>query len=159
MPEKRVTVYVLKPKDRATLQLQWVDPDTGGRKTRSAGTADPKAAETARADLECDLNNGRYQEASRMTWGRFREMFEQEFVATRRPDTRKVYDNVLNLFERLCNPRTLRGVTERTVSVFAAGLHKLPGRGGNKTMAPLSVKVRLQFLHTALQWAAGRCRN
>ena len=36
MTEKRDTVYVLRPKDRPTLQLQWVDPDTGGRRTRSA---------------------------------------------------------------------------------------------------------------------------
>jgi integrase len=149
-------VYVLKPKDRATLQLQWVDPDTGGRKTRSAGTADEKAAEQARADLEYELNNGKYQEASRMSWERFRELFEAEYVATRRPDTRKVYDNVFNLFEKLCHPRTLRAITERTVSSFAAALRKQPGRGGNKTMAPLSVKVRLQFLHTALQWAANQ---
>src|SRR5262249_49859666 len=43
--------------------------------------------------------------------------------------------------------------TERTVSAFAAGLRKLPGYGGG-TMQASSIKVRLQFLHTALQWAA-----
>jgi hypothetical protein len=38
MSEKRVTVYILRPKDRPFLQLQWVDPDTGGRRTKSADT-------------------------------------------------------------------------------------------------------------------------
>ena len=154
MTEKRVTVWVQRFKDRASLMLQWTDPDTGKRKSRSAETADEEKAETARADLEYELNHGRYQAASRMSWERFRELFEAEYVSTRRPDTQKVYNNVLNLFEKHSNPNSLRAINERTISAFAATLRKQPGRGGNATMAPLSVKVRLQFLHTALQWAA-----
>src|SRR5262245_6890322 len=127
MDEKRVTVWVQRFQDRKALQLQWLDPDTGRRKSRSAGTDDPEVAEKARADLEYELTHGKYQEASRMTWARFRELFEAEYVAPLRPDTRRNYRVALDLFERLCNPRTLRGITERTVSAFAAGLRKLPG--------------------------------
>jgi integrase len=155
MHEKRVTVYVLKPKDRATLQLQWVDPDTGTRKTRSAGTADEKEAEKARADLEYELNNGKYQEVSRMTWERFRELFEQEYVAGKRLNTCKNYDAMFNAFEKACNPRMLRGITERTISAFAAALRKMPGRArGSAGQAPNTIKQRLQLLHKALGWAA-----
>ncbi len=60
MPDKRITVYLLQPKDRPTLQLQWVDPDTGRRKSESAGTTDPKEAEEKRKDREYELNHGRY---------------------------------------------------------------------------------------------------
>jgi integrase len=155
MPEKRVTVWVQRFKDRPTLVLQWLDPDTGRRKSRSAGTADEREAEAARVDLEADLNAGRYLEASRMTWERLRGLFEEEYVAPLRESTRRVYANVLNLFERVCNPRNLGGVSQRTVSAFAAGLRKEPGNGG-RTMAPGTVKARLQFLHTALAWAAGQ---
>lgn len=154
MPEKRVVVWVQQFKDRPALMLQWNDPDTGRRKSRSAGTADEDKAEQARADLEYELNHGRHQEASRMSWERFRELFEGEYVSALREDTRLVYNNVFNLFEAVCKPATLRGITERTVSAFAAGLRQRPGRNGNKTMTPCSIKVRLQFLHTALQWAA-----
>jgi integrase len=156
MPSERVTVYVLRPKDRATMQLQWVDPDTGKRKSQSAGTADEKVAEQARADLEADLNHGRYQEAARMTWERCRELFEEEYVAGRRPNTRDNYTSTFDLFERLCNPRQLKAVTERTVSAFVAAMRREPGRGGNETMAASSIKVHLQFLRTALRWAAGQ---
>ncbi|HJT77717.1 MAG TPA: site-specific integrase [Gemmataceae bacterium] len=157
MSEKRITVWVQRFKDRSTLVLQWIDPETGKRKSRSAGTGDERKAEEARGDLESDLNNGRYQEASRMTWERFRELFEDQYVAPLRPGTRKVYANAFNLFERVCNPRQLRSVTERTVSAFAAGLRKLPARAkGGGTMQPSTVRARLQFLHTALQWAAGQ---
>ena len=66
MTEKRVTVWVQRCKDRPALMLQWIDPDTNRRKSKSAGTADEKEAEKARADLEYELNHGRYQEASRL---------------------------------------------------------------------------------------------
>ena len=42
MAEKRVTVWVQRFKDREALVLQWLDPDTGKRKSKSAGTADEK---------------------------------------------------------------------------------------------------------------------
>jgi integrase len=133
--------------------LQWHDPETGKRKSRSAGTCNPLDAEQKRADLEYELNHDRYQETSRMSWERFRELFEAEFVASRRDNTRRNYRVTLDLFEQVCAPKSLRSVNERTVSAFAAGLRKLPGYGGG-TMQESSIKVRLQFLHTALQWAA-----
>jgi hypothetical protein len=55
MAEKRVKVWVQAFKDRPHLMLQWTDPGTGRRKSRSAGTADPGEAEAKRVDLEADL--------------------------------------------------------------------------------------------------------
>jgi integrase len=153
MPDRRITVWVQRFKDRPTLMLQWIDPDTGKRKSKSAETADEKEAEDKRVDLEADLNAGRYAEASRMAWERFRELFEEEYVAGRRENTRRNYRVMMDLFEQVCNPTSLRSITERTVSAFAAGLRKLPGYGGG-TMQASSIKLRLQFLHTALRWAA-----
>jgi integrase len=155
MSAKRVTVWVQPFKDRANLVLQWIDPDTGQRKSKSAGTTDPKEAEDARADLEYELSHGKYQEASRMTWERFRELFEAEYAAGRRANTRRNFRVAFDLFERLCNPRQLRAVNERMVSAFAAALRREPGVGGS-TQAAGTVKVRLQYLRTALNWAAGQ---
>jgi integrase len=152
MSEKRVTVWVQQFKDRPALMLQWLDPDTGKRKSKSAETADPDKAETARADLEYELNHGKYQEASRMTWERFRELFEHEYVSGTRENTRDNYAATLDLFEELCNPTRLRSINERTLSAFAAAMRKRPVRGRDGMM-PSSIKVRLQFLHTALKWA------
>src|SRR4051794_29382277 len=151
MAEKRVNVWVQRFKDRPTLVLQWLDPETGRRKSKSAGTVDEKEAETARSDLEYELNHGRHQEASRMTWARFRELFEAEFVATRRPDTRRNYRVTMDLFEKICGPRQLRSITERTVSAFAAGLRVNTSRINKEGTQPSTVKVRLQFLRTALR--------
>src|SRR5262249_48022890 len=88
---KRVVVWVQHFADRPHLMLQWHDPATGKRKSRSAGTNNPLAAEEARADLEYELNHGLHQEASQMSWERFRELFEAEHVAATRENTRENY--------------------------------------------------------------------
>jgi integrase len=153
MEEKRIKVWVQRFPDRANLMLQWLDPETGRRKSKSAGSADERKAEAARGDLEADLNNGRYAEASRMTWERFRELFEEEYVAGLRPATRERYADVFDLFEQLAHPARLRSINERTVSAFTAALRQKEtyGRTG---MAPSTIRVTLQYLRTALHWAA-----
>jgi integrase len=152
MSDNRIKVWVQAFKDRPTLMLQWHDPITGKRKSKSAGTSDPDEAETARADHEADLNHGRYQEVENASWTRFRERFEEEYVAGGRPNTRRNYRNGLDLFERLCGPKILRGVTERTLSAFVAGMRKEPCRG-RVGMAASSMAVYLQYLRTSLRWA------
>jgi hypothetical protein len=60
MRTKYTTVWIQKFKDRAHLMLQWIDPGTGQRKSKSADTADPEKAELARDHLEYYLNCIRY---------------------------------------------------------------------------------------------------
>src|SRR5579871_814651 len=99
MPDNRVTAWVQHFKDRTSLMLQWLDPDTGQRKSRSAKTNDPKEAEKARADLEYELNHGQYQEASKLDWNRFRELFEAEYLPGLRTRSQEKYVTVLDVFE------------------------------------------------------------
>jgi integrase len=152
MGEKRITVWVQRFKDRPHLMLQWIDPDTGKRKSKSAETADEGEAEQARADLEYELNHGKYQEASRMSWERFRELFEAEYVAGCKPKTRRRFQTTLDLFEELCHPTKLRALTERAVSGFVAAMRQKKTWGRSGMMAS-TIKVNLQFLRTALAWA------
>jgi integrase len=156
MADKRIAVWVQKFPDRANLMLQWHDRDTGRRKSTSAETDDLKKAQTKRADLEADLNAGRYVEASRMTWERFRTVFTDEYVATRRTNTQRNYRFTFDAFEKVCNPQALRSITERTVSAFAAGLRAMPGKAGADNMRSSTIRVRLQSLRAALRWAVGQ---
>jgi integrase len=155
MTENRITVYLLRPKDRPTLQLQWVDPDTNARRTKSAGTDDPDKAEQARADLEYQLNHGLYQEASKLDWDRFRELFEQEYLAGLRERTREKYTCVLDVFEQIVNPAKLRAVNERTLSLFVKGMRERqqPRKKSKVGLAPMTIKNYLVSLKTALGWA------
>jgi integrase len=153
MAEKRVSVWVQPFKDRPHLMLQWFDPDTGRRKSKSAGTADPGAAEDTRADLKGGLNHGRYQEASKLDWSRFRELFEQEYLPGLRPRSREKYATVLDVFEEIVNPEKLRAVTARTVALFVKGMRERPRKGGKVGLAPWTVKNYLIALKTALGYA------
>jgi hypothetical protein len=136
--------------------LQWHDPITNKRKSRSAGTADEDAAERARSDLEYELNHGLHQEASRISWERFRELYLDEYLTHRRPNTRRNHEAALDLFSRLCHPSTLRSISERTVSAFAASMRSVdvPGRG--KGMKASSIHAYLRVLRTTLNWAASQ---
>jgi integrase len=151
-----VVVWVQLFPDRPHLVLQWHDPETGKRKSQTAGTCNPLEAEKARADLEYELNHGLHQAGARMAWDTFRERFEDEYVAALRANTRGNYADTLNLFERLCNPRRLDLITARTVSAFAAAMRSERVHAGKVGMEPSTVKVRLQFLRTALAWAVAQ---
>jgi hypothetical protein len=61
--------------------LQWIDMENGRCKSKSAGTDDPKAAGIKRSDHECELNNGRHQEPSKLGWQRFRELLFKDSSA------------------------------------------------------------------------------
>lgn len=151
MSEPRITVWVQRFKDRDSLMLQWTDPHTGKRKSKSAETSLPAVAEMKRSELEYELNHGLHKEASRMSWEAFRELFEKEHVSGCRPKTKIYYGEVFNSFEKLCNPSSLRSVTTRTISQFVGAMREQKGRSGK--MAESTIKTRLQFLRSALAWA------
>ena len=117
MSEKRITVWVQRFKGRANLMLQWIDPHTGQRKSKSAETHIPGIAEMKRTELEYELNHGLHQEASRMSWEGFRELFEAEYVSGLRE-------------------------SERTISAYVGTLRRQPGYKGG-TMQESTIKIRL----------------
>jgi integrase len=147
MGETRINVWVQKFQDRPSLVLQWIDPDTGQRKSKSAGTADPEQADKARADLEYELNHGIAHEPSKTAWDKFRELYEDEKLASNREGTRKKAGYVFDSFEKLARPRTLGQLTERTLSRYATQLRKV----GFK---PATIQGHLAYLRAALRWAA-----
>jgi integrase len=153
MEERRVKVWIQRFKDRPTLMLQWLDPATGKRKSESAKTTNEKEAEEKRQDKEYELNHGLHQDVSRMSWERFRDLFDEEYAGGLRPATRERYTDVFDLFEELARPAGLRSINERTVSAFTAALRQKPTHG-REGMAPSTIRVTLQFLRTALNWAA-----
>jgi len=153
MNEQRVRVWVQRFYDRPTLILQWVNPDTGQRRSKSARTTDCEKAEIARRDLEYELNHGTYQESSKLEWERFRELFEGEYLTGLRPRTRERYIGVLDVFERIIKPEKLGAVTERTISLFVKSMREQKRPGNGIGLAPMTIKNYLVALKTALGWA------
>ena len=154
MSAERIHVWVQALPDRKARMLQWHDPDTGRRKSRSAGTADPKEAEQKARDLGYELSHGTYAEPSKLDWSRFREMFEGEYLPGLRPRSGRQLQSVLDSFERAVRPGKLRAVTERTVSAFVKALREQPRSRGRIGLSPMTVKNYLIGLKTALNRAA-----
>jgi integrase len=147
MTEARITVYILEQKDRHFLKLEWVEPETGRRRSKSAKTANRADAEKARADLEYELNHGLASEPSKMPWERFRGLYEDEKLAGAREATRKKAGYVFDAFEELAHPRTLGVISERTLSRYATQLRE-------KGYKPATIQGHLAYLRAALRWAA-----
>jgi integrase len=78
-----------------------------------------------------------------------------EYLAGKRPDTQRNYRVMFNVFEEVCHPKNLRSINERTVSSFMAGMRQRKGTGGGLQKAS-TIKVRLQYLHTVLEWAVSQ---
>jgi integrase len=147
MPDKRITVYILKQPDRQFFKLEWVEPDTGRRRSRSAKTADPEEAEKARGDLEYELNHGLAQEPSKMSWEEFHDLYEEEKLAGGREATRKKAEYVFDRFAELAHPKNIGVITERMLSGYATQLRK-------NGMRPATIQGHLAYLRAALRWAA-----
>src|SRR5215831_12940666 len=119
---QRVNVWVQEFKGRKYLQLQWHDPHTGDRLTRTTGTNDPQQAEAQRADLEYALNHGMYSGSGSVPWEKFREMYLSEHAAGFRERSREKVETVFDVFEECCHPKQLGKITERVLSAFVVKL-------------------------------------
>jgi integrase len=146
---QRIKVHLLARGDRPgkNLRLQWLDPRTGLRVGRSAGTPDPETAERARADLEYELNAGLYAPPGKLSWAAFVEVYTGEHLAGKRPHTRRKAGGILQAFGDHARPKTVAAVDERTLSAYAAELHR-------RSRAAATVSAHLGHLRAALRWAA-----
>ena len=147
MNDDRINVWVQRQAGRKLLRLQWHDPESGRRKSKSAGTDDPAFAETARADLECMLNRGLHDEPSKLSWDRFREQYEAEKVSGDGKSNRERALSVLESFETTMRPKRIGDVTERTPSAYSVKLRE-------RNLKPTTIKVHLTYLKVMLRWAA-----
>jgi integrase len=143
----RITVYILTLNDRRFLRLEWLEPETGRRRGKSAKTDDPDVAEKARADLEYELNHGMAHEPSKMPWQTFRQYYEDEKLAGTRTATQAKAGYVFDSFEELARPQTLGSITERTVSKYATRLRE-------NGLKAATIQGHLAYLRAALRWAA-----
>ena len=104
------------------LMMTYRDPTTGRKVAKTTGTTDRREAERAAAVWQDELNTGRYQAPSRMTWEAFRTRHEGEFQPGVASETRKKFTTAFNLVERLMHPARSRDVTTEAVSRWVVAL-------------------------------------
>ncbi len=147
-----IKVTVVEFSDRAHYQLQWRDPVSGKKKTKSSGIErtgrkkERAEAERAAAKMEANLRAG-IRSASDMTWADFRDRHEREVQPALAPDTRRNFDQAFDSLERILCPKLLRQITTEALSRWVA--IDLDG-----DRAASTVGNHCRFLKAAFNWAA-----
>lgn len=162
--QQRITVRVQRFKDRKNLMLQWYDPVTGKRCSRSSGTADEQVAEQSRADLEYELNHGLYSDPSDLSWPSFRDLFEREYCSGLRRRSAEKFSTVFDVLESEMKLNRLSQIDERFLSKFVVKLRnrkrpqsqakKRKGEPPRVGLKPITIRNYLVNIKTALAWAS-----
>ena len=128
------------------LSLDWIDPDTGRRKSKSAETRDPTIAEENRAKHQYELNHGIYSAKSNMPWSKFRETYEEDKLAGDSANSRLKANYVFDSFEEVIGDIKLGKITERTIAKYVTHLR-------SEGKAPATILGYLAYIKAALRWA------
>jgi len=129
-----------------SLALVYIDPVSGKKKAKSAGTTNWREAERLAGELEKELRNGRYAAPSRLSWADFRQRYEAEKGPTLSLKTILAFKSAANHLERVLNPDRLCKLTATALSRFQAKLREEGTR-------EVTIGSTLRHLRAALSWA------
>ena len=147
-----IKVKVVEFGDRQHYQMQFVDPLTRKKKTRSTGVlrdGSKKAraeAEKAAGKWESELHEGRYHARGKISWAEFRERYEAEKAPSLADGTAVQTQTVMNQIEELINPQRLADLTPDLLSVFQAQLRSQKNKEA-------TISGKLGHLQASLGWA------
>lgn len=150
----RISVYVMDY-GRTFYQLQWVDPTTGQRRTKSAKTKNRREAERKALELEDELNSGHFASDGSMAWEEFRDQLQRLYLSGLAVSTRLHVNSILNRLEASIResdsptstrPHYLSDVTAADLSNHVAWMREL-GRSED------TIKNHLRHIRAVLQWA------
>ncbi len=139
-------VWIVKKKDRKTIQLRWIDPDTGAERQRSSGTTCEKEATKLAGKLEAELQERRYDRSVEITWKVARERFEIERLPQLKKRTQDSYKVTLNQVEKLIKPKRLADLNASRISLLQS---RLAATG----IQLATIHNRLTHLKAFLRWA------
>lgn len=141
-----VRVKVVFRYGRGAFVIRWRDPETGAWKEKSAGTKAKKDAEKLAAQLEADLQQGRYVAPSKVTWADFRLSFESDKLPSLARRTSNSYQSALNHVENTLHP-------EKLSEIDSAALNRLQAKLREKGLRESSIATHLRHIKAALKWA------
>lgn len=144
MPDKPISVICFRPGGRSVYYAQWVDPETGKKRTKSTGTSINRDAERFAGKLQDELNNGAIV-GKRTTWKEFRTRAERDFLPEKRENTQEKYRSVLNVVQDALKPNLLTGINADAIGDLKA---KLRAKGN----AEATVAAHLRHLKALLRW-------
>jgi len=140
-----IAVTVVNYGNDRNLVMQYTDPITGKRVTRSAGTRDEREAERRAGVWQDELNSGRYQAPSKLRWADFRELVDEQKLLAMPESSQLAYRVALDHVSRLVNPDLVSKLTPQVMSQFQAKALK----GG---MKPTTLARHLRHIKAVLRW-------
>jgi integrase len=147
-----ITVSVVEFADRKHFQMQFRDPVTGRKKTRSTQVErtglkrQRTEAERVAAKWESELREGRYHSASKVTWEDFRQRYEDEALPRLSTETAKKVQTAFDLVERILKPNRLSDLTAEALSRWIV---KVQAEGRSEA----TVAIYCRHLRAAISWA------
>jgi integrase len=141
-----IKVFVNDYGNGRNLVMLYVDPVSGKRVTKSAGTTDRDKAQRRAGEWEKEVQNETYRPSSKITWTQFRERYEAEYMLTLSHSSQRNFTTAFNHLERLLNPDRLSRLTTAAVSKFQTELRKTK-------MKETTIAGNLRHLKAALRWA------
>jgi len=147
-PADSIKVYVIDA-GRKFFYLQWTDPKTGKRETRSSKCTKKRDAETARVRLEAELNQRIPKGDGSLLWKDFLVVYHDRETSSMDEATEKWHISKLHVYEKTMKPETLASLDSVEISRYIA---KLRGLG----RAEDTIRGHIIAIRCALEWAVGQ---
>jgi len=132
--------------DGRNLMMVYKDPISGRKVARSSGTTNRREAERRAAVWQDELNSGRYQSPSKLTWAEFRRRYAAERLEAMPEATQVAYRVARDHFQRLIDPDRLAKLTPQVMSRFQADARR-------EGMKATTLARHLRHIKAALRWA------
>ncbi len=149
-----LTVSIVEFGDRKHYQMQYRDPISGRKKTKSSGieriTGHKKERDDAlkvAAKWEAELREGRYHSPGKITWQGFRERYSAEKLSGLAESTGWRADGIFDALEKSINPQRLTDITADRLSHHFAQLRA-------SGLAENTIAAHACYLKAAMRWAA-----
>lgn len=136
------------------------DPGTGKQKQRSITGKTQKEVREKLQALSVELNNGTYTEPSKLTVGKWLDIWKAEYLKNLKPGSLNLYEKqIVNYIKPAMGAVKLDALTPHAVQSFYNSLLKENGTGG--TLSPSSIRLTNAVFSSALKQAVklGYIRN
>lgn len=144
----QLTYTVFKRSGRKFYEVQWVNPSTGKKETRSTGKTSKRDAERFASDF-VDALEKLGNPIGRTAWTVFIESHAAEVQPGMAPKTAALYRTAFTTIGRIASPEYVIDVDARALSKMVADLRK-NGR------SDATIRCYLAHLRSALKWACGQ---
>lgn len=145
-----IHVCLMKRAGRRCYEVQWTDPITERKRTKTTNETDRRAAERVRARVEVELNDGRGDSVHKLTWTEFVEAYRLGKVNPMKPGSQESINGTISHINKIVKPARPTALGVPQIREIEAALLR-------KGLKPVTIHRHLAAIRRMLEW--GRKRN